>query len=161
MNIHEWAARWRLTPEALAELKRDVFNHDGVGSAGPVASHAGGETAVAATIRLEAAQKGLRLWRNNVGACYDDAGRFIRYGLANDSAQLNKHIKSADLIGIRPLTITPAHVGHTVGQFVSREVKAPGWNFTETDREKAQQRWLELVLGLGGDAGFATGVGTL
>lgn len=118
------------------------------------------ESAISNEIRLEASQLGIRLWRNNVGATYTPAGQFIRFGLANDSAQLNKAIKSADLIGIRPILITPAHVGLTIGQFISREVKNAGWNYTGTERERAQLAWAELINSLGGNACFATGRGT-
>lgn len=119
------------------------------------------EAAIQTLVRLEASRKGLVLWRNNVGVLTDERGVPVRFGLANDSAAVNRNIKSADLIGIRPLLITPEHVGHTIGQFVSREVKAAGWRYTGTPREAAQLRWAELVLGLGGDAAFATGEGSL
>lgn len=119
------------------------------------------EAGILSDIRLEASERGIRLWRNNVGATYTPTGQFIRYGLANDSAQLNTVIKSADLIGIRPVIITQEHVGITIGQFVSREVKKPGWRYAGTDREKAQLTWADLILSLGGDACFTTGRGTL
>lgn len=112
-------------------------------------------------VRLEASRKGCRLWRNNVGATYTKDGSFIRYGLANDSANVNREIKSADLIGIRPVLITPAMVGVTIGQFISREVKASNWRYTGNDRERAQLAWAELILSLGGDACFVVGEGTL
>ena len=118
------------------------------------------------TVRLEAAQKGVQLWRNNVGAGFLSAtnggtGSFIRFGLCNDSAALNQNIKSADLIGIRPILIGPEHVGRLIGQFVSREVKRADWRYAATEREQAQQRWINLVNAAGGDACFATGFGTL
>ena len=101
------------------------------------------ESGVSSIIRLEASQLGYRLWRNNVGALQTPAGQFIRFGLANDSPQLNKAIKSADLIGIKPILITHAHVGLTIGQFISREIKHEGWKYTGADREKAQVAWAE------------------
>ena len=119
------------------------------------------ETTIQDQIRLEASEAGLRLWRNNVGACRDTKGRLIRYGLANDSAAVNRALKSSDLIGIRPVVITPDHVGQTIGQFVAREVKRSGWTYHGTPREQAQQRFIDLVRSLGGDACFATGKGTL
>jgi hypothetical protein len=119
------------------------------------------EAASTAIVRLEAARLGILLWRNNVGAGVLQDGSFIRWGLANDSTQMNRQIKSADLIGIRPLLITPAHVGHTIGQFVSRECKRPGWKWCGNERELAQLEWAKLVNGAGGDAAFATGEGTL
>lgn len=119
------------------------------------------ETSIQTLIRLEASQKGCILFRNNVGAGTLDNGSFIRWGLANDSAQLNERLKSADLIGIRPILITPGHVGRVIGQFLSREVKAAGWKWTGTKRELAQQQWADLVNRMGGDALFATGEGTI
>jgi hypothetical protein len=90
-----------------------------------------------------------------------EEGKLVRYGLANDSKAVNEMIKSSDLIGIRPVLITPAHVGYTVGQFVAREVKAGAWMYRGTSHEQAQKRFLELVAGMGGDACFANGEGTL
>lgn len=84
------------------------------------------------------------LFRNIVGvSCLDANGRPVRYGLANESPDQNKVIKSADLIGIRPVLIEPRHVGHTIGQFVSREVKKGGWVYTGKGREAAQMAWVK------------------
>lgn len=119
------------------------------------------EAAVQSAVRLEAAAKGVRLFRNNVGALKDTRGVPVRYGLANDSKQLNEVIKSGDLVGWRPVLIGPAHVGTTIAQFVSRECKEPGWRYTGEGREVAQLAWAELVTVGGGDAAFCTGTGTL
>ena len=119
------------------------------------------ESTIQAEIRVEAASLGMCLWRNNVGAAQDASGNFFRFGLANDSVKMGKTIKSSDLIGIRPVVITQDMVGKTIGQFVAREVKREGWVFKGTPRELAQLKFLELVCGLGGDAQFASGPGTL
>lgn len=119
------------------------------------------EAGIQSAVRLEASNAGYRLWRNNVGATYTPKGDFIRYGLANDSAMLNAQIKSADLIGIKPVLITQEMVGMIIGQFLSREIKSADWKYSGTPREQAQLAWAELILALGGDACFATGVGTL
>ena len=108
-------------------------------------------------IQLEASKQGIRLWRNNIGATYDQTGRFIRYGLANESAAVNHNLKSGDLIGITPRIIGPEDVGQTLGQFTSIEVKKPGWVYTGTARERAQQAWIDLILRLGGIAKFMNG----
>lgn len=105
-------------------------------------------------IQLAESRRGNRLWRNNVGATYDQAGNFIRYGLANESTSINRQIKSGDLIGITPIIITPAMIGYTVGIFTSIEVKRPGWVYRGTPRETAQRAWNELVASMGGRAGF-------
>lgn len=112
-------------------------------------------------IRLEAPACGVTLWRNNVGALTDASGRVVRFGLANDSAQLNAVLKSSDLIGWRSVVITPDMVGRTIAQVVARECKAPGWTYRGTPRETAQKAWLDLIAAAGGDACFATGPGTL
>jgi hypothetical protein len=109
---------------------------------------------------LEAAKRDILLFRNNVGALLDERGIPVRYGLANDSAAMNKRIKSADLIGIRRVTVTPQMVGHVLGLFVSREIKKAGWKYTGNAHEEAQKRWADLIASYGGDAGFASGLGS-
>jgi len=158
ITLTQWAIRHGVSHQALTELRQMM----GVDT-GPVScsAKAGSEAAVQQAIRLEASRLGMRLWRNNVGACKDSTGRMIRYGLANDSAAMNKAIKSSDLVGIRPVVITQSHVGTTIGQFTAREVKRPGWTYAGTEREMAQLAWIKLIVSLGGDAGFATGEGTL
>jgi hypothetical protein len=117
------------------------------------------EHAVQQRVRLEAAKHGVHLWRNNVGACIDQNGRMIRYGLANESAQMNKHIKSSDLIGIRPTLITQEMVGMVVGIFVAAECKHEGWEPRPNDvREMAQEKYHSIVRAAGGIAGFTQSV---
>lgn len=158
MNLNEWAIKWGVPFEAVEDLRvsmgvadrefADSLEHQT-------------ETDVQTGVRVEASKKGLRLWRNNLGAVYTEDGRFIRYGLANDTKQMNEKIKSSDLIGIRPVTVEQRDVGRVIGQFVAREVKAGSWNYSGTKREEAQLNFLNLVLSLGGDAAFAKGAGTL
>lgn len=157
MNLTKWAIDWGVSAAALQDLRIRM----GIEETQPKQPTGMSEAAVQARVRLEASQKGLRLWRNNVGALEDLRGNMVRYGLANDSAAMNRVIKSADLVGIRPLRIEPYHVGTIIGQFVSREVKAKDWNYTGTKHEEAQLRWLELIISLGGDAAFCNDVGTL
>jgi len=111
------------------------------------------ESSVQAQIRLLASQRGWRLFRNNVGVMRREDGVPVRFGLANDSKQMNRQYASADLIGIRPVLILPAHVGHTLGVFTSIECKHPDWKPSPSDeRYAAQCRWRDLVLSLGGYA---------
>jgi hypothetical protein len=152
MTHAEWCQRW---PQAAAELFAMLMPE----SNEPINS--GPEGAVSARVRLEASRAGARLWRNNVGAGHLDNGSFVRWGLANDSTGLNQYLKSADLIGIRPVIITPSHVGCVFGQFLSREVKRPGWHYTGNEREEAQLKWAELISILGGDAAIVTGTGSI
>lgn len=159
MTIHQWATKHGVTLEALHELQGILGMH----GKHLVTSAVRGtdENSVLSAVRLEAARKGIHLWRNNVGVLNDVNGRPVRYGLANDSKQLNAQVKSGDLIGWRPLLITPALVGHKVAQFVSRECKRPDWQYKGDERERAQLAWAQLVLSAGGDACFVTGEGTL
>jgi hypothetical protein len=111
---------------------------------------------------LEATRVGARLFRNNVGAgTVMESNSFLRWGLANESKAVNTRLKSGDLIGLRPRVIVQADVGSTIGQFVSREIKRPGWKYTGSPREEAQLRWAELIMSLGGDAAIVTGTGSL
>lgn len=113
------------------------------------------EAAVQSHTRLALARSGALVWRNNTGACEDKSGRIIRYGLANDSQQLNARIKSSDLIGITPVTITQDMVGKTVGIFTAVECKHSGWHLTPGDaRGQAQERFLALVRSVGGIGAF-------
>ncbi len=109
-------------------------------------------------IRLEAARQGTPLLRNNSGACVDQTGRMIRYGLGNDSARINKTFKSSDLIGIWPVRIGPEHVGQTLGVFTAIEVKRPGWRGPENDRDRAQAAFGQWVTDHGGLFRFATSI---
>lgn len=159
-DLHTWALKWRIPFECLRDLQQTLGLY--TPPLAPEAPEQGKSEAWAqSAIRLEASRKGVYLWRNNVGVLEDRTGRPVRYGLANDSKTLNETMKSADLIGIRPMVIELHHVGHTLGRFVSREVKEPGWQYTGTDREKAQANWMRLIVAAGGDACFATGEGTL
>jgi hypothetical protein len=117
------------------------------------------EAAIQQAIRLDIARSGIDLWRQNVGACQDQSGRLIRYGLLNDSKAINEKFKSSDLIGIRPVLITSEWVGHTVGVFAAIECKESGWKLRPGDaRGQAQQRFIDLVRAAGGMAGFARSV---
>lgn len=113
------------------------------------------EAAVQTHTRLELARAGAIVQRNNVGACEDQTGRHIRYGLMNESSKQNEQFKSSDLINIVPVVIRPDHVGQTLGVYCAIECKQSGWNLTPGDkRAQAQLRYLELVRSVGGIAGF-------
>jgi hypothetical protein len=158
MQLETWALRHGVNLAALRELYVDVLHLDYDGAP----AHAGmSESAVQSRVRLEAARKGVLLWRNNVGVLEDKNGRPVRYGLCNDTPALNRALKSHDLVGLRPRLITAADVGKTIGQFVSREVKEGGWRYTGTPREVAQLAFAHLVNAHGGDAAFANAEGTL
>jgi hypothetical protein len=160
--INQWAIKHGVSIDALNEL-RIIFGTVSTEPDSMQHSDDGSEGAVQSLIRLEASRKGLRMWRNNVGAYSEEHPPTpgTRWGLANESKKMNTRVKSGDLIGIRPIIITESHVGALIGQFVSREVKPRGWQYSGTQREIAQLKWAELVAALGGDAAFANSTGTL
>lgn len=144
MNLLQWAAKHRITPEALRDLcdsavytETDTEQPEGV---------------IQQAVRLGAARSGRLLWRNNRGAGKMASGSFVRYGLANDSKALGDAIKSADLIGIDPVLITPAHVGLIMGVFLSVEVKHEKWKYSGTLEECAQVQWQRIIQAKGGHA---------
>jgi len=149
-RIIEWASKHSVSQRALVELAQVL-------SGEAVTKHDAGmsENAVAQRIRLRASQVGMRLFRNNVGACESADGRQIRYGLANESKRINSECKSADLIGITPLLIKQHHIGTIVGVFTSIECKKSDWEYTGKGREVAQNNWKNIVQSLGGIAEFA------
>jgi len=157
MNLFTWGRKWGIHPEAIIELSIAF----GEGYVEPESTGNRPESVVQNAVRREMARKGGAFWRNNSGGAYDRNGNFVRYGLCNDSESLNKKYKSADLVGLRPVRVTNAHVGLVIGQFTCRECKPEGWVYGATSREKAQKRWMQLVASLGGDVGFANKEGTL
>lgn len=162
MTFEQWEQYF---PDAAAALRTVGTEPTGT------ALETGAEKAAEQKVRLRVAKAGGLIWRNNVGATpavtnhicpkcrfhFKERQQPIRYGLANDSAKLNAHIKSSDLIGVVPRLIEPQHVGQKVGQFVAFEVKRPGWEFNENGRETAQKRFIDLVQSRGGFGGFTTG----
>ena len=104
------------------------------------------ETTLQQQIRLALGTRpDLRLFRNNTGTLPDPrTGRPVQFGLARGSA---------DLIGLRTVTITPDMVGQQVAVFTSIEVKTPKGRPTAE-----QQSWLNMVRSLGGIAGIARSV---
>lgn len=116
-----------------------------------------GEDTVQNALRMQMAIAGGALWRNNSGALPDKTGRIVRFGLGNDSARLNKVWKSADLIGIYPVVVTPEMIGTTLGLFVAFDAKDPAtWRGITSEHEAAQENFFNNVRRLGGKGGFAT-----
>ena len=65
--------------------------------------------------------------------------RRIQYGL---------DVGSSDLIGIKSIVVNPAMIDRRVAVFLSPEVKAPG-----KDLEDNQRDWKNMVVNMGGIAG--------
>lgn len=144
MNLLQWAAKWRVPPEALRDLANTVDTVT-VDTNQP-------EGHVQQQQWLGAARSGRLLWRNNRGAGKMASGTFVRYGLANVSKAQGDATKSGDLIGIDPVLITPEMVGCVIGRFMSLESKREDWKFSGTLNEMAQIHWKMLVESKGGIA---------
>jgi len=107
---------------------------------------ANAETTLQQQIRLAlGTHPDARVFRNQVGSLPDPrTGRLVTFGLAKGSA---------DLIGWRTITVTPAMVGTRLAIFTSIEVKTP------TGRVRPeQQAWLQAVQQAGGIAIIARSV---
>jgi len=151
--LDQWAQRWDIPPEALADLARSINTDPNLTKTDM------SEAAIQQRCQLSASKNGARLWRNNVGAYMDDYGSMIRYGLCNESKKMNDNIKSSDLIGVTPTRITVDHVGSIVGIFTAYEVKRGDWQYTGNGREAAQLKFIQLVISMGGIAGFINKAG--
>lgn len=158
MDINDWFNKWNISAEARTDYCHRMGMTPPTTTVG-CKSHS--EAWVQNEIRKEASENNVWLWRNNVGALINPQGVPVRFGLMNDSKQLNEKFKSSDLIGARKLLITQDMVGTCVAQLTARECKEEGWIYTGSSREVAQLRFLNLVLAIGGDASFVTGRGTL
>lgn len=121
------------------------------------------ESTVQQEVQIEARYFNCVLMRNNSGACMDETGRLVRYGLNNVSRRHQKQSASSDLIGITKVTITPDMVGQTVGIFTAIEVKKEAWNPAKKldAHERAQANFIEWVKSLGGIASFCNDATTL
>lgn len=99
-------------------------------------------------IRVECSKRGYLVFRNNVGVAFRDDGIPIRFGLANESKNMNQNYASADLIGIAPKIITPEDIGKTMGLFLSLEIKHSDIKYAPQN----QRNWERLVTQYGGIA---------
>lgn len=103
------------------------------------------ESEIQADIRLAlGSTRHVRAFRNSVGECVTNDGRYITYGLVPGSG---------DLIGWRTVTITPDMVGQKFAQFLSVEVKTP-----KGVVPPHQRNWAEVVRKAGGIAVIARSV---
>lgn len=106
------------------------------------------ETPIVKSIQLAVGALLVKLFRNNVGMLEDKFGNKVRYGLAPGSS---------DLIGWKPVTITPEMVGNKIAVFVAVEVKKPG-SRTDKARLELQKNFVAAVNKDGGIAGFVESV---
>ena len=160
MTYLEWKARHPLAAQELEVALGAATWHE-------VPQNAAGksENWAQQQVRLKSARLGAWAMRNNVGAvkakeevhcprCHFDfvlTRQPIRYGLANDTPELNAVVKSSDLILCIPRTITAQMVGRVIGQFGAVEVKKPDWRPGEDPaREGPQFAFGARVQQLGG-----------
>jgi hypothetical protein len=133
------------------------------GAAGEGGAEGGGVTRerdLQNTIRLAASEAGLTLWRNNVGTGWAGDATRLPDGsvLIRNPRPLHAGlcVGSSDLIGYRPLVITPEHLGTTLAQFAAIEIKA------DRGRERPEQRhFREVVTAAGGFAIVARSAGEI
>jgi len=146
-TVWSWAERWGIPIAAVRELLGFVQTE--------TASSCMSEAAIQSGIELAAANLGDVLWRNNVGAYRNGSGRMVRYGLANNSKEMNELTKSHDLIGITQRVVRQHNVGETWGVFTSIEVKAGDWVMNVADPHTlAQLNYASIVKGMGGISGI-------
>jgi hypothetical protein len=140
--LHEWASENKIPKKALENLLDRFGVVFQLARNIPLDSR---ESALLNLVRLEESKRGTRLFRNNSGVAFDKSGRPVRFGLANESADRNRRVKSSDLIGIE-----------RGGRFVSLETKKPGWTFSGSVRELAQLNWIAFINAMGGRAKFVS-----
>jgi hypothetical protein len=119
------------------------------------------ESFVQQQVQAGAMHFGCTLLRNNNGACTDNTGRLVRYGLGHTSPK--QEFKSSDLIGITKTLVTQEMVGTYVGIFTALEIKKPEWNCNKKldDREVKQNNFLQWVISMGGIGAFCNKVDNL
>lgn len=115
------------------------------------------ETVVQQRARLLHAQFGPN-WRNNNGACMDDRGRLVRYGLGHEYKMKDDDPRSSDIIGITTELAYIERFGwRNVGILTALEMKPTGWHQVPSDlRAIGQAKWHDIVRAAGGYAGFVT-----
>lgn len=110
------------------------------------------------------------LYRNNSGACMDETGRLVRYGLGHISAQQVREWASSDYIGITPeyVFVQRLQQWRWLGVFTAAEIKPSDWRMPAlpnvpkrqwpdaTVRAFAQAKFHDIVRSMGGYAGFVT-----
>ena len=109
-------------------------------------------------IQLESSKQGHKLWRNNSGGFKDETGRVVYFGLGVISKQSNAAFKSSDLIGFTMVEITKDMVGTKLPIFTAIEVKNSKWKYTETEREVAQKKFMDVIKMNKGIASFVNSV---
>jgi hypothetical protein len=107
------------------------------------------ERRIQSEVLLAAGDAGMTLWRNNVGQGWTGKAERLADGsvLIRDPRPLHAGIckGSSDLIGLRRVTVTEAHIGQDIAQFAAVEVKAKRGRVTQE-----QEQFLAFVRSAGG-----------
>ena len=118
------------------------------------------ERRIQSEILLALAEHGLSGWRQNVGTGWAGEVQKLKDGsvLIRNPRPLQAGLcrGSSDIIGLRPLTITPEMIGQTIAQFAAIEVKQPG-----SYPKPEQRHFLGFVQSKGGLAILARSVADL
>ena len=161
--VYQWAVRHGVTMAALQELA-GIFGMHGDHALPPEVKGTS-EAAVQAAVRLEAARKGVRLFRNNVGVGWaGDAQKIQRDGnlyarrgdvLIRQGRPLHAGLceGSSDLIGWHTVEIVPEMIGQKIAVFVAIEGKSAVGRL-----RPAQVTFLDAVAAAGGVSTVARSV---
>lgn len=148
MTFDEWALKWALPAQALQEYQELT-----AATSSPLDDRS--EAFVVSECRLALSHYKVIQMRNNVGVLEDVNGTPVRYGLCNETKQMNQIMKSSDDINILPYVVKPQDVGRKLGLFLGVEHKKPNWVYTGKGRETAQLTFQRMVRAAGGVALFA------
>lgn len=114
------------------------------------------EKQVQEAIQMEASSNHNKLFINSSGAFKDTTGRLVRFGLGHVSK--NQVFKSSDLIGFTMVRVTEDMVGKTLPVFTAIECKTPKWKMTNSLREVAQKKFIDVIKSNNGIASFCNSV---
>jgi hypothetical protein len=112
------------------------------------------ETSIVKQIQLDHSTDDVRLFRNNIGECWQGKA----YRRADGSVIIVQPYRvtyglcvgSGDLVGFKSVTVTPEMVGQRIAVFASIEVKD-----TRGRKSYQQEAWLEMCAAFGAIAGVA------
>lgn len=112
------------------------------------------ESKIMKDIQLKWSENGWRLWRNNVALGWVGKPTKLQSGdvLLSNPRPLHSGlcVGSSDLIGFKPLTIKPEHLGKTLAVFAAIECKSKSGRIS-----REQQYYLDMVSSCGGHARLA------
>ena len=118
------------------------------------------ERRIQSEILLALAEHGLSGWRQNVGTAWAGDVQRLKDGsvLIRNPRPIHAGLckGSSDIIGLRPLVVTPEMIGQTIAQFAAIEVKNARGRLTDD-----QKRFQDFVAAKGGLAVVARSVADL